>query len=81
MLLNLPRLAKGYQPIFLDYRVDPIPRYGYGRPAHPELTAPNGDLVVTYATNSFDFADLFTPDGVLHLGWPRFVRIPRSEPR
>jgi hypothetical protein len=39
MLLNLPRLAKGYQPIFLDYRVDPIPRYGYGRPAHPELTA------------------------------------------
>lgn len=39
MLLNLPRLAKGYQPIFLDYRVDPIPRYGYGKPAHPELTA------------------------------------------
>lgn len=39
MLLNLPRLARGYQPIFLDYRVDPVPRYGYGRPAHPELTA------------------------------------------
>jgi hypothetical protein len=53
----------------------------YAAKAHPELTAPNGDLVVTYATNSFDFGDLFTPDGVLHLGWPRFVRIPRSEPR
>lgn len=39
MLLNLPRLARGYQPIFLDYRVDPIPRNGYGKPAHPELTA------------------------------------------
>jgi hypothetical protein len=38
VLLNLPRLAKGYQPIFLDYPVDSNPRYGYGRPAHPELT-------------------------------------------
>ena len=39
MLLNLPRLAKGYQPIFLDYPVKPIPRYGYGKPGHPELIA------------------------------------------
>jgi hypothetical protein len=39
MLLNLPRLARGYQPIFLDYPIKPIPRYGYGRPPHPELTA------------------------------------------
>ncbi len=38
LLYNLSRLAKGYQPIFLDYRVDPVPRYGYGKPAHPELT-------------------------------------------
>jgi len=38
VLYNLPRLVKGYQPIFLDYPVKPIPRYGYGRPAHPELT-------------------------------------------
>lgn len=46
VLYNLPRLAKGYQPIFLDYPVDSVPRYGYGRPAHPELTAilsSNGD--------------------------------------
>jgi hypothetical protein len=28
MLLNLPWLAKGYQTIFLDYPVNPIPRYG-----------------------------------------------------
>ncbi len=37
MLYNLPRLAKGYQPIFLDYRVDPVPRYGYGRRPHQKL--------------------------------------------
>lgn len=46
VLFNFPRLAKGYQPIFLDYPVDSVPRYGYGRPAHPELTAilsANGD--------------------------------------
>ena len=38
VLLNLRRLANGYQPIFLDYRVEPVPRFGYGKPAHPELT-------------------------------------------
>jgi hypothetical protein len=38
VLLNLRRLADGYQPIFLDYRVEPVPRFGYGKPAHPELT-------------------------------------------
>ncbi len=36
-LYNLPRLAKGYYPIFLDYPVRPAPRYGYGKPPHPEL--------------------------------------------
>src|SRR6266567_5540890 len=38
VLLNWRRLANGYQPIFLDYRVEAIPRFGYGKPAHPELT-------------------------------------------
>lgn len=38
VLLNLRRLANGYQPIFLDYRVEPVPRFGYGKPAHPELS-------------------------------------------
>ena len=28
----------GHQPICLDYPVKPRPRYGYGKPAHPELT-------------------------------------------
>jgi methyltransferase family protein len=38
VLLNFRRLVHGYQPIFLDYRVEPTPRFGYGKPAHPELT-------------------------------------------
>ncbi len=39
VLYNLPRLAKGYYPIFLDYAVHPVPRFGYGKPPHPELYA------------------------------------------
>jgi hypothetical protein len=39
VLLNFQRLAHGYQPIFLDYKVEAIPRYGYGKAAHPELTS------------------------------------------
>jgi len=39
VLYNLPRLLRGYQPIFLDYPVKAVPRYGYGRPPHPELLA------------------------------------------
>jgi hypothetical protein len=38
VLLNLRRLAHGYQPIFLDYPVEAVPRYGYGKPVHAELT-------------------------------------------
>ncbi len=37
VLLNFRRLRRGYQAIFLDYPVEAVPRYGYGRPAHPEL--------------------------------------------
>lgn len=48
----------------------------YAAKAHPELTTGNGDdLVVTYATNSFDFGDLFTAEGSQRLYWPRFVRL------
>jgi hypothetical protein len=39
MLYHITRLMKGYQPIYLDYRVKPLPRYGYGKPAHPELAS------------------------------------------
>lgn len=39
LLLNLGRVRKGYQAIFLDHPVEAVPRYGYGKPAHPELAA------------------------------------------
>ena len=46
----------------------------YGAIAHPELQGPiTGDLVVTYATNSFEFADMFTEYGSKHLYWPRVI--------
>lgn len=38
VMLNVRRLMNGYQPIFLDYPVEAVPRFGYGKPAHPELT-------------------------------------------
>jgi len=63
MLLNLRRVADGYQPIFLDYPVEAIPRYGYGKPAHAELSA-------ILARNDQQYADTLSQclgfsDGVL----------------
>lgn len=37
VLYHLPRLFKGYFPIFLDYPFESTPRYGYGKPAHPQI--------------------------------------------
>jgi hypothetical protein len=38
MLKRLYRfLNPSYQSVFLDYKVDPKPRYGHGKPAHKEL--------------------------------------------
>ncbi|MGA2622606.1 MAG: DUF4185 domain-containing protein [Bacteroidota bacterium] len=44
----------------------------YAGKAHPELTG--GDLVLTYATNTFQFAELLT-DSLIY--YPRFVRLTR----
>jgi hypothetical protein len=55
---------------------DPKP-FVYAAKGHPELTGPDpADLVVTYATNSFEFGDLFTEQGSEGLYWPRFVTVP-----
>ena len=54
---------------------DPRP-FVYGAIAHPELEGPNpGDLIVTYATNSFEFGDMFTEHGSKHLYWPRVITV------
>ncbi len=48
----------------------------YAGKGHPELTPrTSGTLVVTYATNSMTFSDLFTADGIAHLYWPRVLEI------
>ena len=52
----------------------------YAAKAHPELVGPDAaDLVITYATNSFEFGDLFTEQGARSLYWPRFVLVRVSE--
>ena len=48
----------------------------YSAIAHSELTAPDpAGLIVTYATNSFEFGDLFTEHGRKHLYWPRVITV------
>src|SRR5437868_14659357 len=37
LLYGIPRLCKGYFPIFLDYPPKPVPRWGFGKPPHPQL--------------------------------------------
>ena len=48
----------------------------YAAKAHPMLAAASDELIVTYAANSFDFADLVND---ARLYWPRFVRVKLSE--
>lgn len=48
----------------------------YAAKAHPELVGPNpSGLVITYATNSFEFDDLFTEEGAHNLYWPRAITV------
>jgi hypothetical protein len=55
---------------------DGLRPFVYAAKAHPELIGPHpADLVVTYATNSFAFADLLTKQGEQTLYWPRFVAV------
>lgn len=46
--------------------------YSYAAKAHPELATSPNELIVTYATNSTNFPDLFDD---ARLYWPRFVRL------
>lgn len=76
-LRTAPALSGPWSAAVLVYRPPesdgPRP-FVYAAKAHPELIGPAPtDLVVTYATNSFEFADLFTKQGERSLYWPRFV--------
>jgi Methyltransferase domain len=71
ILLNLRRVYEGYQPIFLDYPIEAIPRYGYGKPAHPELTK-------IFAANDAQYASLLS--AFLDLS-DCLLRIPLRQPK
>ena len=47
----------------------------YAAKAHPTLTGPSGDLLVTYIANSLQFNDLLTASGQRALYWPRMVAV------
>lgn len=47
----------------------------YAAKAHPALAAGRGRFAVSYASNAFAFADLFTPAGQQELYWPRLWRL------
>lgn len=47
----------------------------YAGKAHPHLRGPTGGLVVTYADNSFTFADLFDPARADTLYWPHVAEL------
>jgi len=44
----------------------------YAAKAHPMLSSATHELVITYAANSFDLAQVLTD---ARLYWPRFVRV------
>lgn len=46
--------------------------FSYAAKAHPELATADNELIITYATNSFDWDDLMND---ARLYWPRVVRV------
>jgi hypothetical protein len=50
----------------------PDKAFCYAAKAHPELTAAPDELVITYAANSWEFAQLFKD---ARLYWPRFIQM------
>ena len=58
----------------------PFPPFVYAGKSHPQLSGSLNELIVTYASNSLQFGDLFSPAGEALLYWPRFARI-RLRPR
>ena len=76
-LRTAPAITGPWSPAEVVYRPpesDGPQPFVYAAKAHPELAGvETADLVVTYATNSFEFGDLFTQQGENSLYWPRFV--------
>ena len=63
--------------VFRPPESDEARPFVYAAKGHPELDGPDaGDLLVTYAANSFTFADLLRSPGDKELYWPRMVGVP-----
>ena len=63
--------------VFRPPESDAARPFVYAAKGHPELDGPDpGDLLVTYAANSFTFADLLRSPGEKELYWPRMVCVP-----
>jgi len=72
-----PRLTGPWSAPRMIYRPPEYHRRGvmiYAAKAHPTLTG--ADLVLTYATNTFDFADQLADPSIYY---PRFVRLTRCQ--
>jgi PelA/Pel-15E family pectate lyase len=63
--------------VFRPPESDAARPFVYAAKGHPELDGSDaGDLLVTYAANSFTFADLLRSPGDKELYWPRMVCVP-----
>jgi len=51
----------------------------YAAKAHPTLMGPDGGFLITYADNSFTFADLFDPIKAAALYWPHVAELLLSQ--
>jgi hypothetical protein len=66
----------GWEEIYRPPELESPRPFIYSAIAHPELTGQDpADLIMTYATNSFEFGDLFTEHGSKHLYWPRVIKV------
>jgi hypothetical protein len=57
MSWRLPELVAPNYPVMLDYPVNPTPRYGYGKPAHPILEEIIASRVDNYAETLRSFVE------------------------
>lgn len=62
--------------VFRPAESDDARIFVYAAKGHPHLVGPEpGTLLLTYATNSWEFSDLLTQRGERQVYWPRFVAL------
>lgn len=78
-LRSAPALTGPWTPPVTIYRPpesDEPGAFVYAAKAHPEIRGKEkNELVITYATNRFDFREVITPDGLARIYWPKVIRV------